>query len=237
MLPDLGFVDKPNDEPSWESKVALEEAWADDNMPIDSWVDLEYKDSDRLSNLLNEVLRQTSDKQVHYGWSDLFPFQCRRLLITEMVLPRLSDLVSDWIEAAVAALALPVDGEEPSIEGASGSEYEEHCAEILRTAGWETRSTPKSGDQGVDIIAERDGIRIAIQCKNYKQPVGNKAVQEVLAGKVLRAHGSGRCSQPCALHSGSERAGISNRRAAAAPPGIIRSRHTHPERPASNNGK
>jgi len=83
----------------------------------------------------------------------------------------------------VAALALPVASDKPQLQGTVGYDYEEHCAEILRDAGWETRSTPRSGDQGVDIIAERDGISVAIQCKNYKQPVGNKAVQEVLAGK------------------------------------------------------
>ena len=39
-----------------------------------------------------------------------------------------------------------------------------------------------SGDQGVDVIAERDGIKIGIQAKCYSEPVGNAAVQEVIAG-------------------------------------------------------
>ena len=40
-----------------------------------------------------------------------------------------------------------------------------------------------SGDQGVDIIAEKDGLRYAIQCKCYASNLGNTPVQEVHAGK------------------------------------------------------
>jgi restriction system protein len=182
MLPALGFADDDSEETNLkESKVALFEAWhLKDDMPIDWWISAEYKDSDRLRNLSIEVL-DGRPRDAVYSWRELFSVECRRLVITEMVSLRLGDLVSDWIEQEVAAFASR--GEEPSISSVDGHEYEEYCAGRLRDAGWETRYTPKSGDQGVDIIAERDGIRVAIQCKNYKQPVGNKAVQEVLAGK------------------------------------------------------
>ncbi|MDP1665018.1 MAG: restriction endonuclease [Methylobacter sp.] len=33
----------------------------------------------------------------------------------------------------------------------------------------------------VDIIANKDGIKLALQCKYYSSPVGNKAVQEIFA--------------------------------------------------------
>jgi restriction system protein len=42
--------------------------------------------------------------------------------------------------------------------------------------------TKGSGDFGIDILAERDGISYGIQCKNYSAPIGVKAVQEVYAG-------------------------------------------------------
>jgi hypothetical protein len=182
MLPALGLADDDSEETNLEqTKVALFEAWhLKDDMPIDWWIPFEYKDSDRLLNLSIEVL-DGRPRDVVYSWRELFPVECRRLVITEMVSLRMGDLVSDWIEQEVAAFASR--DEEPSISSFDGHEYEEYCAGRLRDAGWETRYTPKSGDQGVDIIAERDGIRVAIQCKNYKQPVGNKAVQEVLAGK------------------------------------------------------
>ncbi len=63
-------------------------------------------------------------------------------------------------------------------------EFEKICADILEEQGFETKVTKKSGDQGVDVIAQKDGKVIAIQCKLYNQPVGNKAVQEVTAGKT-----------------------------------------------------
>ena len=44
-------------------------------------------------------------------------------------------------------------------------------------------TTATTGDQGVDLIARKDKSVIAIQCKYYSKPVGNKAVQEVIAGK------------------------------------------------------
>lgn len=61
-------------------------------------------------------------------------------------------------------------------------EYEMFCAEILNSHGWKARTTSASGDQGVDVIAENDDVCVAIQCKLYTSPVGNKAVQEVIAG-------------------------------------------------------
>ncbi|HBM0097730.1 TPA: restriction endonuclease [Salmonella enterica subsp. enterica serovar Blitta] len=64
------------------------------------------------------------------------------------------------------------------------AEYEALCADILKSCGWEARVTKLSGDQGVDVIAEKEGFSIAIQCKKYSNPVGNKAVQEVTSGKA-----------------------------------------------------
>lgn len=43
--------------------------------------------------------------------------------------------------------------------------------------------TSKSGDQGADVIIEKDNIKYAIQVKYYNNPVGNKAIQEVVAAK------------------------------------------------------
>lgn len=63
-------------------------------------------------------------------------------------------------------------------------EYERYCAEVLRRDGWQTEMTPVSGDQGVDVVARLQGVKAVLQCKRYTRPVGNKAVQEILAGKV-----------------------------------------------------
>ena len=47
----------------------------------------------------------------------------------------------------------------------------------------EVKLTKASGDFGVDILAEKDGVTYAIQCKRYADPVGVKAVQEAFAGR------------------------------------------------------
>lgn len=65
-----------------------------------------------------------------------------------------------------------------------GHDFEFFCAGVLRKQGYENvEVTRGSGDQGVDVLAERDGIKYAVQCKRYSKPVGNKAVQEIYAGK------------------------------------------------------
>lgn len=67
-----------------------------------------------------------------------------------------------------------------------GYEFEYWCANLLRCNGFESvEVTPKSRDQGVDIIAEKDDIRYAIQCKCYSSDLGNTPVQEVWAGKNM----------------------------------------------------
>lgn len=65
-----------------------------------------------------------------------------------------------------------------------GHDFEYYCAELLRQQGFqEVEVTRGSGDYGIDILAEKDGITYAIQCKCYSGPVGVKAVQEAYAGR------------------------------------------------------
>jgi hypothetical protein len=72
------------------------------------------------------------------------------------------------------------------IDGMDGHEFEHFCAELLRKNGFsDVKVTPGSGDQGVDILAEKGGVKYAIQCKNYASPLSNTPVQEVSAGKMF----------------------------------------------------
>lgn len=65
-----------------------------------------------------------------------------------------------------------------------GREFEFFCADLLQKRGFlDVEVTKGSGDYGVDILAEKDGVTYAIQCKRYEEPIGVKAVQEVYAGK------------------------------------------------------
>lgn len=72
------------------------------------------------------------------------------------------------------------------IDKMDGHDFEQFTANLLRKLGYErVEVTPGSGDQGVDVIAVKDGKRYAIQCKRYSQKLGNKPVQEVFAGKTI----------------------------------------------------
>lgn len=65
-----------------------------------------------------------------------------------------------------------------------GHDFEYFCAELLKKRGFlEVEVTKGSGDYGIDILAEKDGVTYAIQCKCYATPVGVKAVQEAYAGR------------------------------------------------------
>lgn len=73
-----------------------------------------------------------------------------------------------------------------SIDGMDGHDFEYFCAKILKVNGFtEVSVTKGSGDQGVDILATKDGIKYAIQCKNYASALGNTPIQEVNAGKTF----------------------------------------------------
>ena len=66
----------------------------------------------------------------------------------------------------------------------SGQNFEYFCADLLRNNGFKNvETTPGSGDHGIDILAEKDDITYAIQCKCYSKDVGNAAVQQAISGK------------------------------------------------------
>lgn len=72
----------------------------------------------------------------------------------------------------------------------TGIEFEQFCGMILKRNGFDKISvTQPSGDFGADVIAYKGGVKFAIQCKKYSEPVGVSAVQEVLASKsVYKCH-------------------------------------------------
>ena len=69
----------------------------------------------------------------------------------------------------------------------NGIEYENGLAEIINNSNvkWKANVTNSTNDQGVDVLVEYEkNIKVVIQCKRYNKPVGNKAVQEVIAGLI-----------------------------------------------------
>jgi hypothetical protein len=93
-------------------------------------------------------------------------------------------ILVDYIDACVEqhAYADASDTPDHDISTIDGIEYETLCAELLEDAGWNVKRTQTTGDNGIDLIAESDQRTVAIQCKRYSSPVGNKAVQEAYSG-------------------------------------------------------
>ena len=81
---------------------------------------------------------------------------------------------------------LPTEDIMANIDKMEGHEFEYYCANILSHIGYSNVEVTKgSGDQGIDILAQKDGIRYAIQCKCYSSPLGNTPIQEANTGKTM----------------------------------------------------
>ena len=65
----------------------------------------------------------------------------------------------------------------------SGLEFEEFVANLLNKQGYKTTNIKDSGDFGVDVIAEKGGVRYALQVKRYKSNVSRTAISDAVAGK------------------------------------------------------
>lgn len=72
----------------------------------------------------------------------------------------------------------------PQYDYMEGHQFEYFCADILRKNGFlNVEVTQGSGDHGIDILADKDDVSYAIQCKCYSSNIGNSAVQQALSGK------------------------------------------------------
>jgi len=136
------------------------------------------------------VKRKQLTVKMSYGlvdtskWVDEMAFFIRHVVSPEVGAFRGENLrrVYEAIESATSLF----DSLTPQLSPAMDAvEYERFVAALLSSRGWDTRLTKGSGDQGVDVIAEKQGVKAVIQCKLYSYPVGNDAVQQVIAGRTF----------------------------------------------------
>lgn len=66
----------------------------------------------------------------------------------------------------------------------SGTDFERELATVLRGLGYRVKSTPSSGDEGVDLVLKRPGKTIVVQCKAHKNPVGPAIARELLGSMI-----------------------------------------------------
>lgn len=87
------------------------------------------------------------------------------------------------IEKNMQQTSAPVAGS-ISFDTMEGHQFEYFCADILRGNGFtDVEVTQGSGDYGIDVIAQKDGVTYAIQCKCYTGNIGIAAVQEANSGR------------------------------------------------------
>jgi restriction system protein len=69
------------------------------------------------------------------------------------------------------------------VDDMSGPQFERFVAALLQSQGYKTILTPATNDYGVDIVAERTGVRIAVQCKRHGENLSRDCVSDAVAGK------------------------------------------------------
>lgn len=141
-----------------------------------------------LDNILTDNLNQIL---LDSGRRGLFVIGFSRMNLKNLSLGSSKFLWQHYIDSQVSGMFSPVhdtsnDAPSSSYDSMEGHDFEYFCADLLKCNGFRNVSvTQGSGDQGIDILAEKEGVQYGIQCKCYTSDIGNKAVQEAFAGKVF----------------------------------------------------
>jgi Restriction endonuclease len=70
----------------------------------------------------------------------------------------------------------------------TGVDFEVFLASVFQELGYEVRTTPITGDQGVDLIVSKNSRKVAIRAKGRpRSTVENRAVQEAHAGRYFHS--------------------------------------------------
>jgi hypothetical protein len=99
----------------------------------------------------------------------------------EAAIKRYQARISSILQSAKNKYAFYVNSDFATL---SPFELEQLVAEIFHAKGYQAHVTPRSGDYGVDVIAECGSTKVAIQVKKYMRGnnVGNVDVQKILGG-------------------------------------------------------
>lgn len=66
----------------------------------------------------------------------------------------------------------------------TGTEFENLLLRLFSSMGYRVQHTGKVGDQGGDLVLNKNGSRILVQAKRYVTSVGNGAVQQAVGAKA-----------------------------------------------------
>lgn len=88
--------------------------------------------------------------------------------------------ILQWLQGGRRARVLLAN----PIDNLDGTAFERYVEQLLMQRGYQVRHTGRSGDLGVDLIAEKAPFRYAVQVKRQSQPVSRHAVSDAVAGKA-----------------------------------------------------
>lgn len=106
---------------------------------------------------------------------------CNDILLDQL-LKHIEEKELNDFETSLMATSTTNEYKIEDVDLMSGQEFENFVAHLFRKMGYSTEVTKTSGDQGIDVIVEKNGKKIGIQTKCYSNTVSNKAIQEVVAG-------------------------------------------------------
>ncbi|WP_273728860.1 restriction endonuclease [Brucella gallinifaecis] len=120
-----------------------------------------------LRRYVSDVLPKKLDKE-HHGTAILWLSSQKNVL-------RLREMIEAECQALIS--------QDSKISELDPLEFEQYCSRRLEAMGWSASITKGSGDQGADVLANKQGQSLVLQVKKYSKPVGNKAVQEAIAAQ------------------------------------------------------
>ena len=162
-------------------------------------VKLRLEDATALINRHVEALARERIKLIRvdvYGIADTSKWDAEiQRFIDKIIIPELfakdfaigkrliDPILRNIIEEKSRLRAIAIERDLSFAKDMTPQDFERWCTKIMLSNGWKATTTKTTGDQGADVIAEKEGTRLVLQCKLYGTPVGNKAVQEAFAAQ------------------------------------------------------
>lgn len=158
-------------------------AWSQivQNTPVDTQYEEVRREMDALSKGITTSIEHFGHellKQIDDAINSPSTGKPRTLTITLEV-----EISTDRIHSALERLTQETEYTIDDIDLMTGQEFENFIAELFSRLGYETEVTKASRDQGIDVVASKNGVKIGIQTKCYSGTIGNRAIQEAVAGK------------------------------------------------------
>lgn len=115
-------------------------------------------------------------------WNDLTAGKPYAIILTVLIV--LACICLIWLMFRKVFIKSPLPSVTmKEIDKMTGIEFEQFIGDLYKAMGYKTEVTQASNDYGADVIVLKDQIKTVIQVKNYKNPVGLGAVQEVNTAK------------------------------------------------------